>query len=130
MIEIPPQLFLGTLDKVYFIDKAENNPTQIKGHPAWASGTFWFCPLIRMLTILRMGTVIEYSEADGCGDKFILRRKQFLFNFAPTLNGLQGGSVLGNGTWLNVGGNEAVTYGGVNSNNSDIPYHDPDGRNS
>ena len=35
---IPCQLFLGTLDKVYFIDKVENNPTQINGHPAWASG--------------------------------------------------------------------------------------------
>ena len=31
------QLFLGTLDKVYVIDKTENNPTQINGHPAWAS---------------------------------------------------------------------------------------------
>ena len=35
---IPCQLFLGTPDKVYFIDKVENNPTQINGHPAWASG--------------------------------------------------------------------------------------------
>ena len=34
----PCQLFLGTPDKVYFIDKVENNPTQINGHPAWASG--------------------------------------------------------------------------------------------
>lgn len=34
------QLFLGTRNKVYFIDKVENNPTQIKGHPAWASGEY------------------------------------------------------------------------------------------
>jgi hypothetical protein len=31
-------MFLGTLDKVYIIDKVENNPTQINGHPAWAQG--------------------------------------------------------------------------------------------
>jgi hypothetical protein len=35
---MPCQMFLGTLDKVYFIDKVENNPAQINGHPAWASG--------------------------------------------------------------------------------------------
>jgi hypothetical protein len=32
------QLFLGTTDKVYIIDKVENNPAQIRNHPAWASG--------------------------------------------------------------------------------------------
>ena len=37
-VSIPCQIFLGTPDKVYFIDKVENNPTQINGHPAWASG--------------------------------------------------------------------------------------------
>ena len=35
-----PQLFLGTLDKVYIVDKVENNPTQIDGHPAWAAGRY------------------------------------------------------------------------------------------
>lgn len=33
------QIFVGTPDKVYFVDKVENNPTQINDHPAWASGT-------------------------------------------------------------------------------------------
>jgi hypothetical protein len=32
-------MFLGTLDKVYILDKVENNEAQIDGHPAWASGT-------------------------------------------------------------------------------------------
>lgn len=32
------QLFLGTLDKLYIVDKVEDNPTQINGHPAWAAG--------------------------------------------------------------------------------------------
>lgn len=42
---------------------------------------------------------------------------------------LQGGNVLGNGTWLNVGGNQAVTYGGLtaHSQNGGAPYDDPDG---
>jgi hypothetical protein len=45
--EILPQLFLGTADKVFFVDKVENNPTKIKDHPAWASGTFeWFDPCV------------------------------------------------------------------------------------
>lgn len=32
------QLFLGTLDKVYIVDKTEGNPSDINGHPAWAAG--------------------------------------------------------------------------------------------
>jgi hypothetical protein len=31
-------MFLGTLNSVYFLDKVEDNPTQINGHPAWAAG--------------------------------------------------------------------------------------------
>ncbi len=34
----PLQLFLGTLDKVYIVDKTEANPTKVNGHPAWAAG--------------------------------------------------------------------------------------------
>jgi hypothetical protein len=29
-------MFLGNEEKVYILDKVENNPTQINGHPAWA----------------------------------------------------------------------------------------------
>ena len=29
-------MFLGNEKKVYILDKVENNPTQINGHPAWA----------------------------------------------------------------------------------------------
>ncbi|KAG6891584.1 hypothetical protein C0992_003612 [Termitomyces sp. T32_za158] len=44
----------------------------------------------------------------------------------------QGGNVMGNGTWVNVGGNQAVTYGGAAavSQNGGGPYDDPDGRQS
>ncbi|KEI36617.1 uncharacterized protein L969DRAFT_90591 [Mixia osmundae IAM 14324] len=41
-----------------------------------------------------------------------------------------GGSVLGNGTWLNVGGNQAIRAGGLNSvpvNTAATPYFDADG---
>lgn len=39
---------------------------------------------------------------------------------------------MGNGTWLNVGGNQAVTYGGAAapSQFGGGPYNDPDGRQS
>lgn len=45
---------------------------------------------------------------------------------------LQGGNVLANGTWLNVGGNQAVTYGGLTaaSQTGGPPYDDGDGGNS
>lgn len=45
---------------------------------------------------------------------------------------MKGGNVLGNGTWINVGGNQAVTYGGLtaSSQNGGPPYDDPDGGQS
>jgi hypothetical protein len=40
------------------------------------------------------------------------------------------GNVLGNGTWVNVGGNQAVTYCGASALTQnglgDLPYNDPD----
>ena len=41
----------------------------------------------------------------------------------------QGGGALGNGSWLVVGGNQAVTTGGAtaNSQTGGPPYDDPDG---
>jgi hypothetical protein len=31
------QMFVGNEDKVYILDKVENNAARINGHPAWAS---------------------------------------------------------------------------------------------
>lgn len=33
-------MFLGKPNRVYIVDKTENNPTPINGHPAWAAGKF------------------------------------------------------------------------------------------
>ncbi|KAI8451196.1 copper radical oxidase [Phakopsora pachyrhizi] len=41
-----------------------------------------------------------------------------------------GGNVLGNGTWLNVGGNQGVSYGGLNIVNNIDPYKNKDGGKS
>lgn len=30
-------MFLGQSSKVYIVDKTENNPLQVNGHPAWAT---------------------------------------------------------------------------------------------
>ncbi|KAK7005867.1 glyoxal oxidase N-terminus-domain-containing protein [Favolaschia claudopus] len=95
------QMFLGTQDKVFILDKVENNKAQINGHPAWAS---------------------EYALGA---------------NTARTMDAITntfcaGGTVLGNGTWINIGGNSAVTYGGANAADSsgNGPYDDPDGGKS
>ncbi|KAF9010670.1 copper radical oxidase [Cyathus striatus] len=95
------QLFLGTPDKVYFVDKVEGNPARINGHPAWASE--W-----------------------GLGSNSQRTMDAVTNSFCA------GGNVLGNGTWLNVGGNQAVTYGGntADSQNGGPPYDNPDGRRS
>ncbi|KJA20047.1 copper radical oxidase [Hypholoma sublateritium FD-334 SS-4] len=95
------QIFLGTPDRVYFLDKVENNPTQINGHPAWSS---------------------EWSLGNNSQRPLDAITNTFC----------AGGNVLGNGTWLNVGGNQAVTFGGnpAPSQHGGAPYDDPDGRNS
>ncbi|KII92418.1 hypothetical protein PLICRDRAFT_104299 [Plicaturopsis crispa FD-325 SS-3] len=95
------QLFLGTPDKVYIVDKTENNPTQVNGHPAWAA---------------------EFSMTSNKARGMDVVTNSFC----------AGGNLLGNGTWVNVGGNQAVTYGGgqANSQNGGGRYNDPDGGKS
>ncbi|KAJ7267537.1 glyoxal oxidase N-terminus-domain-containing protein [Mycena haematopus] len=95
------QMFLGTLDKVFILDKVENNKAQIDGHPAWASE-------------YRLG--VNTARAMN----------------AVTNTFCAGGTVLGNGTWINIGGNSAVTYGGAtdSSSSGSGPYDDPDGGKS
>lgn len=56
---------------------------------------------------------------------------QFCYSFLTF--SFKGGNVLGNGTWVNVGGNQAVKYGGAPADVQDGscgPYLDADGRKS
>ena len=51
----------------------------------------------------------------------------------PMTSFIKGGNVLGNGTWLSVGGNQAITTGGkpaTSQDGSSGPYYDADGRHS
>ena len=75
-------LYLQYKSKVYIVDKTENNPAQVAGHPAWA-----------------VSYDIEtnnYRPQDVISNAFCA-----------------GGTVLGNGSYLNVGGNAAVQANGV-----------------
>nr|GAT58538.1 predicted protein [Mycena chlorophos] len=95
------QMFLGTPDKVFMLDKVENNAAQINGHPAWAS-------------------------------QWALGSNQQRPMDAVTNTFCAGGISLGDGTWINVGGNQAVTFGGDATGNpaGGGPYDDPDGGKS
>ncbi|KAG8678270.1 hypothetical protein FRC08_017927 [Ceratobasidium sp. 394] len=74
------QLFLGQDNRVYILDKTENNPSKVgnPSHPAWAT---------------------EYDL-----DSNTLRSMDVITN-----SFCAGGGVLGNGTWLNVGGNQGTS---------------------
>ncbi|CAE6420205.1 hypothetical protein ACGC1H_004865 [Rhizoctonia solani] len=95
------QLFLGQSNRVYIVDKTENNPPKVgnPSHPAWAT---------------------EYD----------VDTNQFRAMDVVTNSFCAGGSVLGNGTWLNVGGNQAITWGGLTASTQSGdsgPYYDGDG---
>ncbi|KAI5479758.1 glyoxal oxidase [Pseudohyphozyma bogoriensis] len=90
------QLFLGTSNKVYIVDKTENNPLTVAGHPAWAS---------------------EYDLETNTVRAMDIETNSFC----------AGGNVLGNGTWVNIGGNQPVGPGGLTANATVEPYEDGDG---
>ncbi|KAH8814623.1 glyoxal oxidase [Flagelloscypha sp. PMI_526] len=95
------QIFLAGNNKVYFVDKVENNPSKINGHPAWAS---------------------DWSLSDDKQRPMDIVTNSFC----------AGGNVMADGTWLNVGGNQAVKENGdaAESQTGGGVYDDPDGRNS
>lgn len=76
-------MFLGNKNKVYILDKTENNPTTIDGkygsHPAWA---------------------VEYD--------INTQKVRPMDVFSNTF--CAGGAVLGNGTWAVFGGNQREYY--------------------
>jgi hypothetical protein len=61
--------------QVYIIDKTENNPLHVDGHPAWAS---------------------EYTLSTNAVRAMPVRTNTFC----------AGGASLGDGRWINVGGNQ------------------------
>jgi hypothetical protein len=69
-------------NKVYVIDKTENNPARVNGHPAWA---------------------VSYD----------IETNNFRAQDIVSNTFCAGGTALGNGSYLNVGGNAAVTALGV-----------------
>ncbi|CAE6530219.1 unnamed protein product [Rhizoctonia solani] len=95
------QLFLGPKNKVYVIDKVENNPVSVNGHPAWA------------------------TEYDVETDKY--RAMDIVTNTFCA-----GGNMLGDGRWINIGGNQPVKSGGVThvTGDPDDPYQNGDGGQS
>lgn len=93
------QMFLGRPGKVYILDKTENNPATINGHPAWA---------------------VEYDTATNTVRALDVVTNSFC----------AGGGVTGDGTWVNLGGNQAVTWGGNTADSqtgTSAPYMDADG---
>ncbi|QRV96298.1 glyoxal oxidase [Ceratobasidium sp. AG-Ba] len=74
------QLFLGMPNQMFILDKTENNPINVSGHPAWGS-------------VYNVDTN-EVRPMDVITNSFCA-----------------GGNVLGNGTWLNVGGNMKLGFG-------------------
>ena len=101
------------------MDKVENNPSKINGHPAWAAGE---CLLSYGAHIVGGTKFSEYSISKNSGRAMDVVTNSFC----------AGGTVLGNGTWINVGGNQAVKAGGdpADSQTGGGDYDDPDGRNS
>ncbi|KAG8839721.1 hypothetical protein FRC18_008441 [Serendipita sp. 400] len=93
------QMFLGRPNKVYIVDKVENNPIQVNGHPAWA---------------------VEYDLDDDTIRPLDIVTNSFC----------AGGGVTGDGTWVNLGGNQAVTWGGNSADSQTgqtAPYMSWDG---
>ncbi|GAA6021883.1 hypothetical protein JCM10207_004532 [Rhodosporidiobolus poonsookiae] len=94
------QLFLGQSNKVYIVDKTEANPISVTG----ATGT-------------HPAWATEYDTETN----------EFRPMDIVTNSFCAGGNVLGNGTWINIGGNQAIGYGGLNADPLTGPYQDGDG---
>lgn len=60
-------MFLGTLDKVYIVDKTENNPTTLNGHPAWASGKYFLLLNKRKFDANEYRVLYQYESGPSHG---------------------------------------------------------------
>ncbi|SGY66362.1 BQ5605_C004g02665 [Microbotryum silenes-dioicae] len=91
------QLFLGQSNKVYIVDKTERNPVNTT-----SGHPAW---------------ATEYDYTDNTFRTMDIKTNSFC----------AGGNVLGNGTWINIGGNQPVGPGGLNANAVPDPYVNGDG---
>ncbi|KAH8923060.1 copper radical oxidase [Atractiella rhizophila] len=97
-VETAQQLFLGTEKTVYIVDKTENNPITV-GDPAHPAWASSFS------LDTKKATAMDIRTNSFCA----------------------GGAVLGNGTWVNAGGNQPITTNGVAATANTEPYYDYDG---
>jgi hypothetical protein len=107
------QMFLGSSDKVYIIDKVEGNPTKINGHPAFAS--VWSARSFR--TALRV-FVSKFGNRD-------LNTRTATPMDAQTNPFCAAGMHLPNASYAVFGGNTAVGPGGNNSDPGSTVAFDP-----
>src|SRR6266702_1231494 len=79
-------------------------------------------------SLSRVFNLQKFGQVHGHHHEYILCGARFSLLLVVCLNLRQGGNVLGNGAWVNVGGNQATTYGGTTamSQNGGPPNHDPD----
>jgi hypothetical protein len=118
------KLFLGTPNRVYIVDKTEGNPATVAGHRALIfsigskADALWATSLI-----VSCCTAAWASEYD-------LETNTYRPMDIVTNSFCAGGTVLGNGTWLNVGGNQPVIKGGGEASSKTVgeaPYFAIDG---
>ena len=116
---------------MYILDKVENNPGQIDGRPVWGEGAS-SGSISATLTPYRVDSFQRPPTSDECSHQRLLRSKD-CFTAPICADSLKGGNVMGNGTWLSIGGNQAVVAGGLAASvqdGSQAPYYNADGRRS
>ncbi|KAH7099926.1 DUF1929-domain-containing protein [Auriculariales sp. MPI-PUGE-AT-0066] len=117
-------MFLGNDENIYILDKAEGNPVEINGHPAWGSvwSVYFFhrsrnaelsvdvCLMARATRNIAAGkaTVVDVISNSFCASGF----------FLP------------NSSWIALGGNSGISPGPVDYHGPgvDPTYQDVDGR--
>lgn len=91
-------MFLGNEEKVYIMDKAENNANKINGHPGWAS--VWYVP-----------RVFGSTNASKPSSRDIATKSATLMDFSSNAF-CASGMHFPNGSFATFGGNGAIGPGG------------------
>ena len=117
------QMFLGRPGKVYIVDKTgQYRPLTLD---------ILVQSYLTSLTIYAENNNITINGHPGWATEYDLATNEFRVMEVYSNSFCAGGTVLGNGTWLNAGGNQAVTYGGITpaglSQTGQNPYGDADG---